>query len=105
MDAEEQQMIKYADVVREDRRLQMLLVLEASANYCASHYLLSHALDAYAHAVSLDVLKGDLAWLGEQGLVELSQYDDATIARLTNRGLDVAQGRAIHPGVKRPKPE
>lgn len=98
-------MMKYADVVREDRRLQILLVLEACPNYAAAHYLLSHALDAYAHAVSIDVLRSDLAWLGEQGLVDLSTHDDATIARLTNRGLDCAQGRIVSPGVKRPKPE
>lgn len=98
-------MIKYAEVVREDRRLQILLCLEASPKYAAANYQLSEVLDAYAHAVSMDVLKGDLAWLCEQGLITLARQGEATIARLTNRGLDAAQGRIIHPGVKRPKPE
>jgi Fe2+ or Zn2+ uptake regulation protein len=97
--------MKYADFVRQDRRLQILLILQAAAGYGASNYLLSHGLDAFAHQVSMDALRGDLAWLEEQGLVSLSTQDDATIARLTQRGLDCAEGRVVVPGVKRPKPE
>lgn len=97
--------MRFADFVREDRRLQILMILEASAGYGASHYLLSHGLDAYAHQISMDMLRSDLAWLDEQGLVALSVTDDATIAKLTQRGADAAGGRVVVPGVKRPKPE
>jgi hypothetical protein len=97
--------MKFADYVREDRRLQILILLEASADYGASHYLLSHALDAYGHSVSMDALKTDIAWLEEQGLVTCTKTDDAIVARLTQRGLDAAGGRVVVPGVKRPKPE
>jgi Fe2+ or Zn2+ uptake regulation protein len=98
-------MISYPEVVREDRRLQILLILTESPKYSASHYLVQHVLDGYAHSVSSDQLKGDLAWLTEQGLIECETFQDATVVKLTNRGLDAAQGRIEHPGVKRPRPE
>ncbi len=96
---------RFADYAREDRRLQIIVMLAASAGYGASQYLLSHALDKYGHRVSMDVLKSDIAWLEEQGLVETSTADDAVVAKLTQRGLDCAEGRIEVPGVKRPKPE
>lgn len=97
---------RFADFVREDRRLQILIILAATHGYGASHYLLSGGLDGYAHKVSIDALKTDLAWLEEQGLITSSLADaTTTIARLTQRGLDTAEGRTIVPGVKRPKAE
>jgi hypothetical protein len=97
--------MKFADFVREDRRLQILIILAAAAGYGASHYLLSHALDAYAYKISMDALKTDLAWLEEQGLITSKEVDDAIVVNLTQRGLDVSGGRVVVPGVKRPKPE
>lgn len=96
---------KFAEHMREDRRLQILLCLVEGANYSASHYLLRHCLDGFGHESSMDTLKGDIAWLEEAGLVDTSEFEGATVVRLTQRGLDVAQNRAQHPGVKRPQPE
>ena len=96
--------MKFADYVREDRRLQILICLEACPGYRASHFLLRHALDAFGHESSTDTLKGDLAWLEEQGLIATRQVEDAVVVDLRERGLDVAQARVVHPGVKRPQP-
>lgn len=46
-------------------------------------------------AVSGDLVRADLCWLQEVGLVQCQ--DDA--AQLTERGRDTAQGRASFPGV------
>jgi hypothetical protein len=58
----------------------------------------------YGHTASLDQVRTDLAWLAEQGLVSSRTTADVTIATLTARGVDVATGRAVQPGVKKPMP-
>jgi hypothetical protein len=97
--------MKYAEVIRQDRRLQILLLLQASSGYGASHFLLHTALNHYAHAVSMDTLLSDLNWLSEQAMIEVEDMNPAKIARLTQRGLDIAMGRAEEPGIKRPGPK
>jgi hypothetical protein len=92
-------------VFTEDRRLSILLVLSDSPSYSANAFLLQTAVGSiYGHNVSLDVLRTDLAWLQEQGLVHTSTTADVVVATLTARGVDVAAGRAVQPGVKRPMP-
>lgn len=93
---------KYAT---EDRRLSILLVLKESGGYRCNEYLLRTALDALGHAVSGDRLMTDLAWLNEQGLIALDTVGGVAVATLNSRGLDVACGRTVVPGVKRPLPE
>lgn len=90
--------------LEEDRRLTILVLLVDAAGYQANQFLLQSALDSLGHAVSMDRLRADLAWLAEQGLVTVGATAAVEIATLTARGLDVAQGRAVHPGVKRPRP-
>ena len=98
-------MKNFAAVMAEDRRLSILLCLDRAAGYKSNHFLLTHYLDAiHAHKVSHDVVRSDLAWLAEQGLVTLAQMEDQTTALLTTRGADVANGRAEVPGIKRPLP-
>ena len=97
--------MRYREFVREDRLLEILLFLSVTHGYGASHHLLLTAIDHVGHVVSMDVLKADLAWLCEHGLIETTAEGDSLIARLNQRGLDVADGRSTHPGVKRPKPE
>lgn len=97
--------MKFKDFVREDRLLEILLFLSATAGYGASHFLLHTAIDRVGHVVAMDMLLADLQWLGEHGLIEIDHSGESQIARLKQRGLDVAEGRSTHPGIKRPKPE
>lgn len=97
--------MRFREFVQEDRRLEILLFLAATAGFGASHYLLHTAVDSVGHVVSMDTLKADLYWLGEQGLVDVNTEGESFIVRLKQRGMDVAEGRTVHPGVKRPKPE
>lgn len=90
--------------LEEDRRLTILVLLADAAGYQANQFLLLSALDTFGHVVSMDRLRADLAWLAEQGLATVGTTAAVEIATLTARGLDVAQGRAVHPGVKRPRP-
>ena len=97
-------MKSFADVQTEDRRLAILRLLAESTDYRANLYLLQTALESFGHNVSHDRLHADLDWLYEQGLVTVAGLAGITLARLTERGADVAAGRAIVTGVKRPGP-
>ena len=94
----------FSEHVDEDRRLTVLLLLAESPDYRANQFLLQSALDGFGHAVSMDRIRADIAWLGEQGLVAVNETAGVMVPQLTARGLDVAQGRVTHPGVKRPRP-
>ncbi|MCA3519733.1 MAG: ArsR family transcriptional regulator [Rhodobacter sp.] len=88
----------------EDRRLAILRVLDAAPGYAANESLLHAAIERVGHIVGRDLLRSDLAWLAEVGLLRLSVIAGTlSVATITGRGQDVAQGRAVVPGVKRPR--
>ncbi len=96
--------ISYAEFQQQSRRLELLRALKQAVQYRANALLLKSFCDAVGHAVSTDRLQADLAWLAEQSLVTLEQHEATTVATLTTRGLDVANGSAHAPGVARPQP-
>jgi hypothetical protein len=96
--------MKYAEYQTQDRRLVLLKGLEASTQYRTNAFLLRRYAEAVGHMVSSDTIEADLAWLAEQGLVTLSHEGGVTVATMSVRGLDVATGRAVVPGVQRPAP-
>lgn len=97
--------MSFLTTLTEDRRLSLLLVLLQTPGYSANAFLLRDAVgDIYGHSASIDQVKGDLAWLAEQGLVTSREVGEVTLATLTARGADAAAGRAHVPGVKKPMP-
>ena len=95
----------FAKTFTEDRRLVILRLLSESPNYSANGSIIHTALGQFGHNVSRDQVRTDLAWLKEQELVGVEVVGDQLhVATLTQRGLDVAQGRATVPGIKRPSP-
>jgi Fe2+ or Zn2+ uptake regulation protein len=95
-----------SDVFTADRRLVILRLLEQAPGYAANDSILHSGLEHVGHRCSRDQVRTDLAWLAEQGLVEVEMLPGAKIvvATIVARGLDVANGRATVPGVKRPSP-
>lgn len=99
--------MSYKDYIAEDRRLVILKLLLEDAGGSHNHAVLQSALKTWGHTVSRDVVKTDLAWLAEQGLVVVQKVGDADayhVATITDRGCDVACGAATVPGIKRPRP-
>lgn len=96
-------MPNYLDTLREDRRLSLLQILTGAPDYTAHGHLLSKALEHHGHRISFDVLRADLAWLDEQGLIVLAK-SEIPVATLTLRGEDVARGVARVPGIARKLP-
>ncbi len=93
----------FAELQAENRRCAFLRFLAEDADYAMNTSLLQSALDAVGHGVSRDRVNGDAAWLEEQGL-SCEDLGGIIVVKITQRGLDVAEGRAIVPGVKRPGP-
>lgn len=89
---------------QEDRRLVILRILAEAPGYEANESILHAALDNVGHAISRDVVRAEMAWLGEIGLLKIEDIGGIRLARITSRGSDVAAGRAQCPGVKRPAP-
>ena len=95
-------MTSLEEVISKDRRLVILRALN-DQNYALNESILQAVLQELGHNVSRDVVRSELAWLEEQGLVTLSVAGGRiTVATLTERGGDVATGRAKVPGVRRP---
>ena len=85
-------------------RLCALRLLAEASRYRANESLLSALLHEWGLVASRDRLRGELAWLREQGLVAIEEIDGVMIATLTERGRDAASGAAKIPGVARPGP-
>lgn len=93
----------FAERLREDQRLALLRLLNEQTSYKSNSSVLTNALDALGHAISRDAVKTHLHWLAEQDLVNVDEpVAGVLVATLTERGMDVAAGRAVVPGVKRP---
>lgn len=93
------------DLLTQDQRLVILRSL-AEAGYDANESIISDCLDLYSHDISRDLVRTHLSWLEEQGLLTLERLRDGyMVASITQRGLDVAQGRVVVSGVKRPRPK
>ena len=90
------------ETVNEHLRITVLRLLEEQADRTLNESLLLDLTPAFGFTPSRDRLRTELAWLSEQGLVDISETNGLQLATLTVRGEDVALGRCIVPGVKRP---
>lgn len=95
-------MTAYTDYLRHDIRLVILRLLTDMPGYRANSSVLNTALDHYGHSTSRDQTKTELQWLAEQNAVSLSEVGPVLVATLTERGQDIAAGRARVPGIQRP---
>jgi len=98
--------MSFSALLAEDRRLVLLRSLAEDDGRRMNEFVLKRVLQHVGHAVSRDVLRGDLVWLDAQQLIRIERLPDGAggevqIACLTENGEDVGRGRP-HPGVARP---
>ena len=93
----------FAELQAESRRCAVLRFLADAPGFEMNTSVMQDALDAYGHPVSRDQVETDAAWLAEQGLATIEDLGPVRVIHLTGRGEDVARGRAVVPGVKRPR--
>lgn len=96
--------MSYRTHFAEHLRLALLQQLEAVPGYQANAAILQTLVAAIGVPASRDQVRAELAWLAEQGLVEIMDVGGLLVATLTERGQDVARGLALVPGVRRPLP-
>ena len=94
----------YNEHMTAHRRLAILQLLSEAVAYTLHEVDLKKSLLARGQAVSTDVLRAQLQWLHEQGLVLAKQPDGIWLATLTATGGDVRRGLSTVPGVARPEP-
>lgn len=92
----------FAEHLRHDRRLVLLRLLAEMPAYRANSSVLYVALERFGHATTRDLVKTELRWLEEQELLAVEEVGPVLVSTLTERGADVATGRAVVPGVARP---
>lgn len=96
--------MKFAEALAQDRRLAILkLIVEASGH--ANESVLRNGLELLGHnaALTRQAVREDLQFLEERALVKLNWYEDKiAVAHITERGVEVSEGRVLIEGVKRP---
>ena len=96
--------LSFRDLATKDIRLVILRsILDDGLSLNES--MLQDVLAAYGHEVSRDRVRTEMRWLEEQGLVSIDDVAGILVARITGRGMDVACGRSVVEGVKRPRPK
>ncbi len=88
----------FSTFLAEHRRIAISCLGEG--DYSANESLLADFCASRIGATR-DQVRSELTWLGEQGSWTLRTISDVMIARISERGLEVAAGRVAHPGVKR----
>lgn len=86
----------------EHRRLAILKHLARAAGYTSNGSILRDVLNGVGVPTTTDQLITAMAWLDEQELAVMTDHGDFVVMTATARGVEVAEGNATHPGVKRP---
>lgn len=97
--------MRFGDMVREHQRLLLLRTLAAQPGYAANDAALQGVLDAFGLPAGRDQVRGLLSWLQDHGLVALGAQVDTWVVRITQAGIDAAEGRTTVPGIQRPGPD
>ncbi|MFH1027688.1 MAG: ArsR family transcriptional regulator [Pseudomonadota bacterium] len=94
----------FRELQKGNQRLIILRALERDLGYSANESIINNILVGFGHTCSRDCVRTHLAWLHEQGLLAVKDVSGYMVATITQRGADVACGRAVVPGVDRPSP-
>jgi hypothetical protein len=85
------------------RRLAVLIVLKEMPEYMANDSVLTDKLYMAGLPTARSIVVATMEWLRDHELITLQSYADLKVAQLTDRGLDVAYGRIVVEGVKKPR--
>ena len=96
----------YSTFLAEHVRLAILRVLDELSEFRSNSAFLRDAVSELGLSATHDQVRTQVAWLQEQGLVTtVEALRGVLTVTATERGLDVARGRATVPGVRRPSPK
>ncbi|MGD1880836.1 MAG: hypothetical protein ACFB11_00760 [Paracoccaceae bacterium] len=98
-------MSDYAQELRRHARIAILRFVEDAPRYTTNVSMLATLLPRVGIQYTRDQITTEAHWLKEQGLIEVTETGDFIVLVGTNRGIEIAQGIAVHPEIKRPRPE
>ena len=87
------------DIIDRNQRRCILDVLAQDRGHSHNVHVLRGALEMLGHDIRTDQAIAQLEWLAGAGLVEIAAEGPPAVARLTERGLAVAEGRTVAAGV------
>ena len=87
-----------------DMRLRILQIVRCAPAYSTNARLLCELLDLWGHRAAIEAVLSEVAWLQEQGVVNVRHTEFAAVVELTDRGLAVATGAIALSGVAKPGP-
>lgn len=93
--------MSYKETLSQHRRLAILKHLESVRT--ANVSILTDVCDAVGVRSTRDQVTSDVLWLGENGFVEHGGKGEVIVVTLLERGAEIASGKAVHPGIKRPR--
>lgn len=92
-------------LVRADARRAILQLLAEDRGYSMNDAILRSAVDRLtAVTLSPSEMREHLAWLEDRGAVTTERVPPYVLAKLTDKGLALAQGHETLDGVSRPTP-
>jgi hypothetical protein len=93
----------YAEHLTHDRRLVILRLLKSNNGHGNDSVLLTGVRQVGHIAATREEIRADLEFLKERGALRVEYFEETImVARLTERGLDCAEGRITIEGVKKP---
>lgn len=95
--------MSYQDTLRKHRRLTILRYLANCASYTSNASILSDVVNDFGISSTRDQITTELAWLAENGFVT-NRGEGMLVASATHQGVEIAEGRALHPDIQRPRP-
>lgn len=97
-------MSDYIETLSKHRRLTILRFLADSPEYTSNASILVEVCNGFGVTSTRDQVAGDVAWLKEQGMASFDDHGAVMVVTASARGVEIAQGKARHEGVKRPGP-
>ena len=96
--------MSFRQAVTENRRLCVLQMLAQDPEGSHNQHVLRAGLEMAGHpGVTARQVRVTLEWLESGGLVATEDAGSVIVARITERGEDVALGGSRYPGVAKPR--
>ena len=98
-------MSNYEHTLSKHRRLAILRHLEICREYTCNAAILQDVVNEVGVTSTRDQVVTDIAWLAENGFAKHEDNGVFVVVQATKRGVEIAQGIALHPDIQRPSPK
>ncbi|MBX9944912.1 MAG: hypothetical protein K2Y40_12590 [Reyranella sp.] len=94
--------LTYNELLRQDRRLTILRVLEGAQGKGANESQLERLCVAHQVWSTRAQIRTELLWLEQQGFVLIEDLEGFMLATATDEGIKLALGQLTHPDITAP---